>query len=134
MKPFCVRWLPRKSQSWRTERNREAAKTPRGALDLPLSDSVLTLDVELNYQTGSPVFTVSGIVPVYSATGFHSGPSFRSWFHVQEVQNPVLVELPHRASSRDSEAPASVQNLRFCFSVTIILLIVSVFFALVFFK
>ncbi|XP_077778789.1 E3 ubiquitin-protein ligase RNF183-like [Podarcis muralis] len=123
-------------REWKLEDREELgdSKDSPGALDLPLSDSVLTLDMELNYRTGSPIFTVSGIVPVYPATGFHSGPGFRSWFHVQEVQNPVLVELPHRASSRDSEAPASVENLRLCFAVTIILLIVSVFFALVFFK
>lgn len=85
----------------------------------------LALSLGYSYRPPSPIFTVSSIVPVFP-TGFHA----RMWSGVrlQEMQNAVVVEMPPRTAS----APASVENLRICFAVTLILLAISIFFTLVF--
>ncbi|KAK9392356.1 RING finger protein-like [Crotalus adamanteus] len=85
----------------------------------------LALSLEYTYSPPSPIFTISGIVPVFS-TGFHAG--MWNGLRLQERQNAVVVEMPPRTAS----APASVENLRICFAVTLILLVVSIVFTLVF--
>ncbi|ETE63815.1 hypothetical protein L345_10418, partial [Ophiophagus hannah] len=75
----------------------------------------VALSVEYTYRPTSPIFTISSIVPVFS-TGFHAG--MQSGLRLQEMQNAVVVEMPPRTSS----APASVENLRICFAMTLILL------------
>lgn len=99
-----------------------------------LSNSALSLDMEFNYMTNSPIFTISSLVPAYPL-GLHSGMGNLGRFQLQEVPNALLFEFPRNSSSQVPQAPpSSVENVRLCFAVTIILLIVSVFFSLVFFK
>lgn len=93
-----------------------------------------SLDMGLNYRPAGPsIFTVSSMIPAYPVR-LHSEMGIWGMFHVEEVPSAVLVELPSRAAPQASQAPTSVENLRLCFAVTIILLIISVFFALVFIK
>lgn len=85
----------------------------------------MALSLEYTYRPTSPIFSVSSIVPAFP-TGFHAG--MWSGLRLQEMQNAVVIEMPPRTFS----APASVENLRICFAVTLILLVVSIFFTLVF--
>ncbi|XP_054853233.1 uncharacterized protein LOC129341900 [Eublepharis macularius] len=108
-------------------------KDSSGSSSWSLSDSALSLDVEFNYITNSPIFTVSSLVPAYP-TRLHPGRGNLGRFQLQEL-NTLLVEFPSNASSQNSQAPpSSVENVRLCFAVTIILIIISIFFSLVFFK
>ncbi|XP_058015542.1 RING finger protein 208-like [Ahaetulla prasina] len=85
----------------------------------------VALSLEYTYRPTSSIFTVSNTVPAFPM-GFHAG--IWSGLHLQEMQNAVVIEMPPRAFS----APASVENLRICIAVTLILLVVSIFFMLVF--
>ncbi|KAJ6652067.1 hypothetical protein lerEdw1_015270 [Lerista edwardsae] len=96
-------------------------------------DSAWALDVDFNCRPVPSLLTVSSLVPAYPVR-LQSGMGVWGLFHVEEVPGSVLVELPSRAASQHSRAPPSVENLRLCFAVTIILLIISIFFALVLFK
>ncbi|KAG6924347.1 E3 ubiquitin-protein ligase RNF186-like, partial [Chelydra serpentina] len=98
------------------------------------SDSSLSLDMEFNYVTHSSIFTISSVVSPY---GLAVPGSPRAWsgLHMQEVQNAFLVGLPGRAAPADAQPPiSSVENLRLCFAMSILILIISVFFLLVFLK
>nr|XP_056716109.1 E3 ubiquitin-protein ligase RNF182-like [Euleptes europaea] len=109
-------------------------KDSSGSPSWSLSNSALSLDVEFNYMTSSPIFTVSSLVPAYP-TGLHPGTGNLGRFQLQEIPNTFLVQFPSSSSSQDSQPPpSSVENVRLCFAVTIILLIISIFFSLVFFK
>lgn len=98
------------------------------------SASSLSLDMEFNYVTHSSIFTISSVVSPY---GLAVPGSPRAWsgLHMQEVQNTFLVGLPGQAASVDAQPPiSSVENLRLCFAMGILILIISVFFLLVFLK
>ncbi|XP_075761341.1 uncharacterized protein LOC142819307 [Pelodiscus sinensis] len=114
------------------EEEQEAA--PSSASACPMSDSSLTLDVEFNYVTHSSIFTISSMVAPYGLAGPGS-PRAWSGVHVQELQNTFLVGLPGRAAPPDAQPPlSSVENLRLCFAMGILILIISVFFLLLFLK
>ncbi|XP_048369182.1 E3 ubiquitin-protein ligase rnf152-like [Sphaerodactylus townsendi] len=100
----------------------------------PVRTSAVALDMEFNYMASSPIITVSSLVPAY-ATGLHSGMGSLGRFQLQDLPNTLLVQFPSSSPRPDSQLPPpSVENVRLCFAVAIILLIISVFFSLVFFK
>ncbi|XP_074871500.1 uncharacterized protein LOC142023934 [Carettochelys insculpta] len=97
-------------------------------------DSSLSLDVEFNYVTHSSIFTISSMVAPY---GLSVSGSPRPWggLHMQEVQNAFVVGLPGRAAPPEVQPPiTSVENLRLCFAMGILILIISIFFLLLFLK
>ncbi|CAM4663940.1 uncharacterized protein LOC142069441 [Caretta caretta] len=113
------------------EREDEAAPS---ASEYSTSDSSLSLDVEFNYVTHSSIFTISSVVSPYGLAGPGS-PRAWSGLRVQEVQNTFLVGLPGPAAPADAQPPiSSVENLRLCFAMGILILVISVFFLLVFLK
>lgn len=94
----------------------------------------LPRDAEFNYGGSTPVFTVSSLLPAYPP-GLPSETGTWGRFPAQEVRNTMLVGLPSRGCSQAAQPPPpSVENLRLGFALTIILLIVCVFFSLVFLK
>ncbi|XP_025058844.1 E3 ubiquitin-protein ligase TRIM23-like [Alligator sinensis] len=112
----------------------EEEEEPPSASECSLSDSTLSLDMDFNYVTHSSVFTVSSMVPP-NAIRVPASPGAWHGFHMQEVQNTFVVGLPSRVTPVDIQPPiSSVENLRLCFAVGIIILIVSIFFMLVFLK
>lgn len=121
--------LLQKAGPWRPLR----AGPEDGPTAVSKDSSAWPLDVALGCKPGRSLFTVSSLVPACPVR-LPSGMGVWGMFHVEEVPGSVLVELPSRAASQPSRPPTSVENLRLGFAVTIILLIVSVFFALVFFK
>uniref|UniRef100_A0A8D2LRH6 RING-type domain-containing protein n=1 Tax=Varanus komodoensis TaxID=61221 RepID=A0A8D2LRH6_VARKO len=108
--------------------DKDSTRASRGALR-PAAPSL-----GFSYRPSSPIFTISSFIPAYSAA---LQPSVGLWsnLQLQEVRNTVLVELPsHAPPTGNSETPMAVENVRICFAVAILLLIVSVFFALALFK